>query len=348
MRLFARIGLVTTVFACSALSSSAEVIGRAVSDAPDIFLSFNQLDADYDVPGDMFGVRSRGFPDAPDCFECPGLPLTILDQTFDLFDARPTDSLGIIRSEDFAPFFGVVDTVNMIGNDWNTAVWTFDTAGAAALRISADMAAMGDFEAGNMEAPRQDAFVFDYALDGGPYEILFESSVDTEISQDYEMELPHPDHPIIALEDPLSINGVTLSNVFQTVSAELSVGGSQLQIRFRAITDGGEVAFAFRNLIVEAIEGGGEGLAGDYNGNSRVEQGDLDLVLLNWGSLGPRPSGWTFDLPDGHIDQAELDGVLLNWGNVASRSIAAAVPEPSTLLIMAVALAKFIVIARRG
>jgi hypothetical protein len=313
--------------------AGAQIIGRAVSDQPDLFLSFNQLDRDYDVPGDMFGVRSRDFPDAPDCFECPGLPFSIVDETFDLFDPRPTDRQGIIKSEDFAPFFGVVDTVNDVRDDWNTAIWTFDITGFSDFRISADMAAMGDFEAGNFAAPSQDAFVFDYAVNSGPFELLFESSVDTQISQDYEMELPHADNPIITLDDPLSMNGVMLNNVFQNIAADISGSGSRLEIRFRAITDGGEEAFAFRNLFVEAIEQGGSvSGGGDYNQNGLVEQGDLDLVLLNWGSADV-PVGWTFDLPDGNIDQSELDGVLLNWGNVAGRSTAAAVPEPSSLAI---------------
>jgi hypothetical protein len=70
----------------------------------------------------------------------------------------------------------------------------------------------------------------------------------------------------------------------------------------------------------------------DYDASGLVEQADLDLVLLNWGSelLDPAAAGWINDLPQGPIDQAELDKVLLNWG-AASTLIAAAVPEPSTL-----------------
>ena len=58
-------------------------------------------------------------------------------------------------------------------------------------------------------------------------------------------------------------------------------------------------------------------LVGDYNNSGQVEQGDLDLVLLNWGSDSAAnvPAGWINDLPVGIVDQAELDKVLLNWGN---------------------------------
>ncbi len=78
-------------------------------------------------------------------------------------------------------------------------------------------------------------------------------------------------------------------------------------------------------------------LAGDYNGSGQVEQGDLDLVLQNWGvdaTAGP-PAGWVNDLPEGLIEQTELDGVLQNWGSSASPDFAAAaVPEPTASLIV--------------
>ena len=75
----------------------------------------------------------------------------------------------------------------------------------------------------------------------------------------------------------------------------------------------------------EAVMGGGGGgdhPLGDYNASGQVEQGDLDLVLLNWGEPhDPAPDGWTNDLPTAPaINQDELDGVLLNWGNTATSS----------------------------
>ena len=61
-----------------------------------------------------------------------------------------------------------------------------------------------------------------------------------------------------------------------------------------------------------------EGVTGDYNGNGQVEQGDLDLVLQNWGddTTGNIPDGWVNDLPDGPVEQTELDRVLQNWGAI--------------------------------
>jgi hypothetical protein len=68
--------------------------------------------------------------------------------------------------------------------------------------------------------------------------------------------------------------------------------------------------------------------AGDFSGNGRVEQGDLDLVLLNWGKEpGIAETPWAGLAPGGLIDQEELDAVLLGWGAKATGT--AAVPEPS-------------------
>jgi hypothetical protein len=83
-------------------------------------------------------------------------------------------------------------------------------------------------------------------------------------------------------------------------------------------------------------------LQGDFNGNGSVEQGDLDLVLLNWGedAMTP-PEGWTSDLPGGTIDQEELDRVLLGWGDVAvfpSSQGAQGVPEPASMAMLAACL----------
>ena len=91
------------------------------------------------------------------------------------------------------------------------------------------------------------------------------------------------------------------------------------------------------NLVnVEYVTG--SDLTGDYNGGGQVEQGDLDLVLLNWGAAGtPAPANWVNDLPEGLIDQAELDKVLLNWGSTAALAATAAVPEPSSALLLLLA-----------
>lgn len=80
----------------------------------------------------------------------------------------------------------------------------------------------------------------------------------------------------------------------------------------------------------------------------RVEQNDLDLVLLNWGdATPPAPSGWTNDMPNGAIDQQELDRVLLNWGLGASAAQNVAAPEPASVLLMLTTFAGLIALGRR-
>jgi hypothetical protein len=82
-------------------------------------------------------------------------------------------------------------------------------------------------------------------------------------------------------------------------------------------------------------------VAGDYNASGIVDQGDLDLVLLNWGG-DALPDDWYHDFPDLPIDQAELDTVLLRWGRSDGTPvlpIEGAVPEPGTLSAILIALA---------
>lgn len=89
-------------------------------------------------------------------------------------------------------------------------------------------------------------------------------------------------------------------------------------------------------------------LQGDYNSDGQVDQGDLDLVLLNWGKelVNPFATGWINDLPHGAIDQAELNRVLLTWGSsVAQPTDATSVPEPFGLNILVAAVS--IAILRR-
>ncbi len=79
-------------------------------------------------------------------------------------------------------------------------------------------------------------------------------------------------------------------------------------------------------------------VVGDFNDSGQVEQGDLDLVLQNWGhdvESNGVPTGWFNDRPVGLVDQSELDRVLQNWGNIALPNYEGSlVPEPQTLTIL--------------
>ncbi|MEM1026875.1 MAG: hypothetical protein AAGJ38_02220 [Planctomycetota bacterium] len=78
-------------------------------------------------------------------------------------------------------------------------------------------------------------------------------------------------------------------------------------------------------------------LSGDFDGSGLVEQGDLNLVLTQWGQAGT-PTGWLGDGPDGVIDQAELNAVLNNWGSASPPDLQgfSTVPEPALLGLAAV------------
>ncbi len=95
------------------------------------------------------------------------------------------------------------------------------------------------------------------------------------------------------------------------------------------------------NLAVEFVDNVAEP-AGDFNASGQVEQGDLDLVLQNWGAaFDSLPAEWEAGRPtEGIVDQEELDGVLLNWGVTASPDFGgAAVPEPTLVWLGLVGMA---------
>ncbi len=140
---------------------------------------------------------------------------------------------------------------------------------------------------------------------------------------------------VLAPGQPLTLHGVRV--------LELAPGDTFDFDTFHADTGIGE-AYSFD--VVQGVVSVGPAidpavdLAGDFNGSGQIEQGDLDLVLQNWGQDAGinAPAGWLSDLPDGVIDQAELDRVLQNWGGtVAPASAGAAVPEPSIALAIGIA-----------
>ncbi|MEM7576533.1 MAG: hypothetical protein AAF328_03575 [Planctomycetota bacterium] len=102
-----------------------------------------------------------------------------------------------------------------------------------------------------------------------------------------------------------------------------------------AMAAGNAFSGFFATLPEAFITGGiGVGLTGDFTGNGQVEQGDLNLVLNNWG--GAR-GAWenTEGFATGNVDQEELNAVLNNWGASGSPSFEGfAVPEPATGLVV--------------
>ncbi|MEM7625302.1 MAG: hypothetical protein AAF333_06715 [Planctomycetota bacterium] len=67
-----------------------------------------------------------------------------------------------------------------------------------------------------------------------------------------------------------------------------------------------------------------EYLSGDFSGNGKVDQADIDLVLLHWGSEAPEGGSlprWLGPAPSGQVGQGELNDVFQNYGFALSREI---------------------------
>ena len=77
-------------------------------------------------------------------------------------------------------------------------------------------------------------------------------------------------------------------------------------------------------------------LAGDANGDGKVDINDLTIVLTNFGQAGMTPSQGDFNA-DGKVDINDLTIVLTDFGKTAGVGIRA-VPEPSTLWLVACGL----------
>ncbi len=90
--------------------------------------------------------------------------------------------------------------------------------------------------------------------------------------------------------------------------------------------------------LANRLLGASSVLPGDYSGNGQVEQGDLDLVLQNWGldtAVNGIPAGWVNDLPTGVIEQSELDRVLQHWGAAsAPTGLHSPIPEPASVSVL--------------
>ncbi|MEM8783547.1 MAG: PEP-CTERM sorting domain-containing protein [Planctomycetota bacterium] len=116
-------------------------------------------------------------------------------------------------------------------------------------------------------------------------------------------------------EDPLTVDGAWYGLYFRNFESPTS-----------------EIVFDNWTLTTATLSAG---IVGDYDDSGQVEQGDLNLVLNNWGTAAPfDPNGDPFETTN--VDQEELNRVLNNWGSTTAPSFeGAAVPEPGSLALLA-------------
>lgn len=92
-------------------------------------------------------------------------------------------------------------------------------------------------------------------------------------------------------------------------------------------------------------------LPGDFDGNGSVGGGDFDLLLANWGvAVPPAPTGWTGAQPTApSIGGDEFDALLGSWGQSGGAgAVAAAVPEPATIVLVSMVGMALAAVRRRG
>lgn len=166
------------------------------------------------------------------------IPLSVLDDSVSTSDLQ-----GIISESNTNEFFGIVDTENPDNTGPVSAEWSFNISGASNLMLSIDMGAMGDFEGTGFGA---DFFLWEFAIDGGGFLTLFESLIDETASLLYTMESGSS----TLLNDPMTVNGLYLSNSLQTFSSAIAGTGSELALRLTAQANGGSEAIAFQNIVI--------------------------------------------------------------------------------------------------
>lgn len=285
---------------------------------------YNQAPAPgtFGSPADAFDVKQRLFS--------PSIPFNVLDDSGSADPNNeclpfPGDSQGIIMCADTDAFFAAVDLRNPDNEafglcDKGLVELTFNIAGKDSLEVWIDMAATGDFEAGDPNDPngaacdpnaagstQVDKYDWTYAIDGGPEQPLFTSAVDEDGSV---VETLFSGLQTVR-PDPLLINGQVLDNTMRTQVASVSGTGSSLVVRLRARGDGGEEVYVFDDVMLRVAPAS---CPGDCDGNGTIDITDLGQVLTGFNqSPGPCDTDGS-----GTTDISDL-GVLLSNFNTSCR-----------------------------
>ncbi len=227
----------------SGLAGADDIAWDLVGSTSTNLVSYGTDAPPFTSPGDGFqkyAAVQQTCPPVPDP-NLNSIPYALVDDTVCIY---PADTGGIIDTmTDYDEFFGICDTVNgdNPGNDLYNATWVFDiSAGDDNFELHLDLAAMGNFEA-------DDVFDWSYQLDGGAAQSLLTAVADEDGSLTYTMA----DGTTRDLDDPLTVDGVTLFNGFQTFSTPIPAG-LQLTLVLAALADGGSESYAVRNIRISA------------------------------------------------------------------------------------------------
>lgn len=250
---FFLIGLLAAISLCFGLSTAGadDIAWDLVNSSDNNLTSFSTDAPAFNSPGDgfqKFTVVEQVCPPVPDP-NLNDIPYALLDDTACLYI---TDLNGVIDSmSDFEEFFGVVDTENDDNSGPVHATWVFDiSSGTGDMEFNFDLAAMGDFE-------DTDVFEWSYQIDGGAPTVFLAAVADLAGSLTYTMA----DGTTRDMDDPLVVDGVTLSNEFSSFSTPISVG-TELTVVLTTVADGGSEAYVVRNMMVQGTTDNGQGGGG--------------------------------------------------------------------------------------
>lgn len=225
--------LFALLFLLSSHSATAGIIASALTGQPSLNLITAQNDfvTAFTSQDDYF--QQFTIPDMTD-----ELPASLHDNSLE----NSADRLGLISDVNISDsVFAVSDTVNSDNSSgWAEAFWTFDTSNHLVEFISIEFAAMGDFES-------SDQYHIDYQINAQPFESLYEIETDTAGQMSYRLASTQ----LVELNDPLTVNGHTLTNQFEAIeSAMLNKLGHSLTLRFTARADSGAEVFALKGISI--------------------------------------------------------------------------------------------------
>jgi hypothetical protein len=246
-------GRISNVLALSAIligtisqTTPAEEITRFDFDANSVGgrnLSYSQSPSQglFSIAGDGFGIYQVDVTDP--------LPDQFLDQTT---DGSPSDNIGVVNSHPvngkLDRWFGAVDVFNPNNPEGTaSATWEFDISGYTDISVGIDMAAMGRFLDTGFGHP--DSYNWTWSVDGAPEVPLFTSSINLDGSVIYTMAGGQE----VTWDDPLLMNGTTLSNAFQTITADAPGTGNVGTLTLHAEGDGHLKVYVIDDIVVEGI-----------------------------------------------------------------------------------------------